>query len=88
MNNKIPYIDFVKNKGIQLPEKQSIPEENIFYHDMLFPHQRDIIKWSIAGMTRAIFASFGLGKTIIQLTIAQNVINHTGKPFLFPSHDH
>ncbi len=33
----------------------------------LKPHQRDIVRWMVAGGCRACFASFGLGKTVIQL---------------------
>jgi hypothetical protein len=39
----------------------------------LFPHQRDIAKWAIRGGRRAIFASFGLGKTFIQLEIMRQI---------------
>lgn len=46
------------------------------------PHQKDIIQWSIKGGRRAIFASFGLGKSIMQLEIARLIIELTGKPFL------
>ena len=48
----------------------------------LLDHQKEIVKWSIAGGRRAIFASFGLGKTIIQLEIAKKIIEITQKPFL------
>lgn len=48
----------------------------------LLPHQADIVHWSISGGRRAIFASFGLGKTVMQLEIAKQVIELTGKPFL------
>lgn len=33
----------------------------------LLPHQRDLVRWAVAGGRRAIFASFGLGKSVIQL---------------------
>ncbi|EJL66280.1 DNA methyltransferase [Flavobacterium sp. CF136] len=46
------------------------------------PHQKDIIHWAISGGRRAIFASFGLGKTLMQLEIARLIIKITGKPFL------
>jgi DNA modification methylase len=46
------------------------------------PHQKDIIHWAISGGRRAIFASFGLGKTLMQLEIARLIIETTGKPFL------
>jgi DNA modification methylase len=49
---------------------------------ILLNHQHDIVKWSIAGGRRAIFASFGLGKTLMQLEIARKVIEITKKPFL------
>ncbi|OBC11402.1 DNA methylase N-4 [Mycobacterium sp. 852013-50091_SCH5140682] len=38
-------------------------------HSILNPHQRDIVHWAVAGGRRAIFASFGLGKTVMQLEI-------------------
>lgn len=46
------------------------------------PHQKDIIHWAISGGRRAIFASFGLGKTLMQLEIARLIIQITNKPFL------
>ena len=48
----------------------------------LLPHQKDIVKWCISGGRRAIFASFGLGKTMMQLEIARKIIEITNKPFL------
>jgi DNA modification methylase len=33
----------------------------------LVPHQRDLVRWAVAGGRRAIFASFGLGKSVMQL---------------------
>lgn len=38
-------------------------------HPMLKPHQRDLVRWAVAGGRRAIFAAFGLGKTVMQLEI-------------------
>jgi DNA modification methylase len=34
---------------------------------ILLPHQRDIVRWAVHGGRRAIFASFGLGKSVMQL---------------------
>jgi DNA modification methylase len=48
----------------------------------LLPHQKTIVPWCIEGGRRAIFASFGLGKSMMQLEIAKQVIAITGKPFL------
>ena len=36
-------------------------------HPALKPHQADIVRWAVAGGRRAIFARFGLGKSIMQL---------------------
>ena len=36
-------------------------------HPMLFPHQRAIVEWAVKGGRRAIFAAFGLGKSVMQL---------------------
>lgn len=36
-------------------------------HPILKLHQRDIVRWAVQGGRRAIFASFGLGKSVMQL---------------------
>jgi hypothetical protein len=36
-------------------------------HPLLKPHQRDIVRWAVLGGRRAIFAKYGLGKSLIQL---------------------
>jgi DNA modification methylase len=36
-------------------------------HPLLFPHQRAIVEWAVRGGRRAIFAAFGLGKSVMQL---------------------
>lgn len=43
-------------------------------HDMLKPHQRDIVVWAVRGGRRAIFAAFGLGKTVMQLEILRLIL--------------
>lgn len=45
---------------------------------ILKPHQRAIVQWAIAGGRRAIFAAFGLGKSIIQLEIVRIIMARTG----------
>ena len=35
------------------------------------PHQGDIVQWAVKKGRAAIFAAFGLGKTVIQLEIAR-----------------
>lgn len=47
-------------------------------HDSNMPHQRIIIPWALEGGCRAIFASFGLGKTQIQLEMARLTVEEYG----------
>lgn len=50
---------------------------------ILFPHQRDIVRWAVMGGRRAIFASFGLGKTVMQLETLRLVKQaHGGKALI------
>lgn len=80
MNDKQRYIDFLKGKIPQAEvagfEPPSPP------HPSLFGHQRDICQWACRGGRRAIFASFGLGKTRIHLQIAKWVCEKTSGSFL------
>lgn len=48
----------------------------------LFDFQRDLVTWALAQSRAAIFADCGLGKTPMQLTWAENIRRHTGKPVL------
>jgi hypothetical protein len=45
---------------------------------ILKPHQRAIVRWAIAGGRRAIFAAFGLGKSVIQIEIVRIIMRHAG----------
>jgi hypothetical protein len=48
----------------------------------LFPFQRELTGWATRMGRGAIFADCGLGKTPMQLTWAENVHRHTGRPVL------
>ena len=41
-------------------------------------HQKDIVKWALQGGRRAVFASFGAGKSAIQLEFCKQVIDREG----------
>lgn len=41
-------------------------------------HQREIVRWAVRGGCRAIFASYGLGKTTIQIEILHAILRHEG----------
>jgi len=50
--------------------------------DIAFDFQRHIIEKAVKKGRMAIFADTGLGKTLIQLSIAQNIVKHTNKRVL------
>lgn len=75
------YKEFLENKIVVAESYGTIIDKSKI-NPIALPHQKDIIHWSIAGGRRAIFASFGLGKTLMQLEIARLIIEITGKPFL------
>jgi DNA modification methylase len=45
---------------------------------ILKPHQVDMVVWAVAGGRRAVFAAFGLGKTVIDLEIVRIVRARAG----------
>ena len=68
------YKEFLENKKHLLG---SFGFEPNYIPDMAFDFQREIIKKTCLKGRMAVFADTGLGKTLIQLSIAQNVVNHT-----------
>lgn len=53
-----------------------------FLPDDLYGFQGSLVEWSVRKGRGAIFADCGLGKTLIQLTWAENVVRHTNRPVL------
>jgi len=47
-------------------------------HPLLLPHQRAIVAWAVRGGRRAIFAKFGLGKTMMQLETLRIILAESG----------
>ena len=75
-----PYKDFIKHKKFLVSTEGFSPETAI--NPKLFPFQQEITKWAIQKGNAAVWADCGLGKTPIQLEIAQKIVDHTGKPAL------
>lgn len=44
------------------------------------PHQAAIVKWAVAGGRRAIFARYGLGKSVMQLETLRLILTHPNSP--------
>jgi len=76
---KDSYIEFLEKKIVVAEKYGFNPGKTI---GSLLPHAEAISKWCIKGGRRAIFASFGLTKTAMQLEIAYQCIRKENKPFL------
>lgn len=60
------YLEFLKSKVTVAPESGfDLPETEL--SPALKPHQRAAVLWALKGGRRALFESFGLGKTVQQL---------------------
>lgn len=63
-------IDIATSSGFEIS-----PDE---VNKALKPHQRDAVVWAIKGGRRALFESFGLGKTVQEIEFCHQVIKHKG----------
>lgn len=71
------YLEFLESKAVSVPSSGfEVAETDV--SDVLFPHQRDIVRWALAGGRRAIFAAFGLGKSLMQLEIMRLIGKREG----------
>jgi hypothetical protein len=73
------YQEFLQGKRHLLGEFGFEPN---YFPDIAFDFQNHIIEKAIKKGRMAIFADTGLGKTLIQLAIAKNIIQHTNKKVL------
>lgn len=72
------YADLLAAKA-QVATDAGIPTVNATdIHPLLKPHQRDAVLWAVRGGRRAIFASFGLGKTLMQLETVRLTMQSVG----------
>ena len=60
------YQEFLEGK-IKLSEMEGFEVDSEEVNPILKPHQREIVRWAVAGGKRAIFAAFGLGKSVMQI---------------------
>lgn len=73
------YEEFIKNKQHSIG---NFGFEANYIPDMAFDFQKHIIETAVKKGRMAVFADTGLGKTLIQLSIAQNIVNKTNKKVL------
>lgn len=63
-------VEIAKDSGFEIDPTEVNPA--------LKPHQRDAVVWAVRGGKRALFESFGLGKTIQELEFCRLVLKHNG----------
>jgi DNA modification methylase len=75
----VTYEEFIEEKvNFDQTYGHDIDLEDI--NPILKPHQAEIVQWAVRGGRRAIFAAFGLGKSIMQLeTLHHTLSEHGGK---------
>lgn len=72
---KKDYTDFLYTK-IQVAPASGFQVDRKDLHPSLKPHQVDAVMWAIRGGRRALFESFGLGKTVQELEWCRLVSEH------------
>lgn len=73
------YTEFLESKQHSTVDYGIDPN---FIPDAMFDFQKHVSNYAIKKGRCAVFLDTGLGKTIIELTIAKNYIQHTNKPVL------
>ena len=72
------YQEFLKSKVVVAPES-GFDVDPAEVSPKLKPHQRDAVIWACKGGRRALFESFGLGKTVQELEYCRLVVEHVAK---------
>ena len=71
------YQEFLRTK-IEVAPKSGFTIEDGEINPRLLPHQRDAVRWAVEGGCRALFESFGLGKTVQELEWCRIITEHEG----------
>lgn len=74
---KMNYREFLETK-IELATDSGFAVDPAELNTALKPHQRDAVAWALKGGRRALFESFGLGKTVQELEFCRQAIRHEG----------
>lgn len=75
--SKMTYQEFLESK-IELAQDSGFEVNPADINKALKSHQRDAVIWALKGGRRALFESFGLGKTIQEIEFCKQVIDHEG----------
>ena len=75
------YKEFIKSKLTQI-KSSGFESDKSQYNKNLFDWQRDIVHWALKKGKACLFEDCGLGKTLQQLSFAEEVYKHTGENVL------
>lgn len=75
------YDDFINSKSKTF-ENMGIDVDRNSLNSNMFEFQKDIVRWALKKGRAAIFAECGLGKTLMQLSWADEIRKHTGGKIL------
>lgn len=71
------YLDFLKSK-IEIAKDSGFEVDRNEINPALNPHQKDAVMWALRGGRRALFESFGLGKTVQELEFCHQAVRRFG----------
>lgn len=71
------YLEFLKSK-IDIAKDSGFEVKREDINPILKPHQKDAVMWAIRGGRRALFESFGLGKTVQEIEFCHQIVKHKG----------
>ena len=71
------YLEFLKSK-IEIAKESGFEVDRSKLNKALKHHQKDGVTWAIRGGRRALFESFGLGKSVQQIEFCYQVIREKG----------
>ena len=71
------YLEFLKTK-IEIAKNTGFEAPPETVNTGLKPHQRDAVIWALRGGRRALFESFGLGKTVQEIEFCHLAAGHEG----------
>ena len=71
------YKEFLESK-IELAQDSGFIVDPAKVSNALKPHQRDAVAWALKGGRRALFESFGLGKTVQEIEFCHLAAEHSG----------
>lgn len=71
------YLDFLKTK-IEIAAESGFTVDRGELNKALKPHQQDAVAWALRGGRRALFESFGLGKTVQEIEFCHQAVKKEG----------